>query len=129
MQNYYALGLRLMMGMAFILFTGYAASPTVNIYTCDSLHDPIDPNQTLVNECALGTEDISFTLEPVAPQSGGMMASTGSGGNPATISFSQLASGQYRLSQDAPETIAQSYVASCTSTARDFDYPFTPFAI
>ena len=105
------------------------ASLTIDVYTCDSLHDPIDPNQTLINECALGTEDIPFTLEPVAPQGGSMMASTGSGGTPATISFSELPSGQYRLSQDAPDTIAQSYVAACTSNVREFEYPFTPFAI
>jgi hypothetical protein len=105
-----------------------AASLTIDIYTCDALHDPIDPNQTLVNECALGTEDIPFTLEPVAPQGGSMMASTGSGGSPATIAFSNLSPGDYRLVQDAPESIAHSYIAQCDSNVRSFDYPFSPFA-
>lgn len=130
-----------MIAMAFILIAGYSvpspdaaaldppASLTINVYTCDDLHDPIDPNQTLANECALGTEDIPFTLEPIAPQGGGMMASTGSGGTPATISFSELAPGQYRLSQVTSDSIAQSYVATCTSNVRTFEYPFTPFAI
>ncbi len=141
MRNNDAFGFRFMIAMAFILMAGYAAaspsvaaldspaSLTINVYTCDDLHDPIDPNQTLVNECALGTGDIPFTLQPIAPQSGSMMASTGTGGTPATISFSQLPSGQYRLSQETPDTIAQSYVSTCTSNVRKFEYPFTPFAI
>lgn len=140
MRNNDTLGLRCMIATALILIAGYAvtapgaasfdspASLTINVYTCDQLHDPIDPNQTLANECALGTEDIPFTLEPIAPQSGSMMASTGSGGSPATISFSQLASGRYRLSQETPVTVAHSYVATCTSNVRQFEYPFTPFA-
>lgn len=105
------------------------ASLTINVYTCDDLHDPIDPNQTLVNECALSTDDIAFTLEPSSPSNGSMSASTGSGGAPATIAFTQLTPGAYRLSQDTPATIAQSYVSTCTSNVRTFDYPFSPFAI
>jgi hypothetical protein len=141
MRHHYEFGLRSMIALAIIFVAGYVtesprvaaqgdspASVTINVHTCGDLHDPIDPNQTLANECALGTEDIAFTLEPIAPQGGGMMASTGSGGSPATISFSQLAPGQFRLSQDTPGTIALSYVASCTSSVRTFEYPFTPFA-
>ena len=135
------MGLRLMLGLAVVLIGSYAAadrsaaaldspaSLTVNVYTCDELHDPIDPNQTLVNECDLGTEDIPFTLEPIAPQGGSMMASTGTGGHPATISFTELAAGDYRLMQQTPESIALAYVAQCTSNVRTFDYPFSPFAI
>ncbi|MCA9860240.1 MAG: hypothetical protein KC438_10985, partial [Thermomicrobiales bacterium] len=37
------------------------ASLTIEVYTCDSLNDPIEPNQTLIDECNLGTDDISFT--------------------------------------------------------------------
>ena len=134
-------GLQLMLGLAFVLIAGYAsadrsaaaldspASLTLNVYTCADLHDPIDPNQTLVNECNLDTEDIPFTLEPAAPQVGSMMASTGTGGHPATISFSELAAGDYRLVQQTPESIALAYVAQCTSNVRTFDYPFSPFAI
>ena len=130
-----------MIGFAIVLIAGYAAassgvaaldapaSLTINVYTCDDLHDPIDSNPTLVNECALGTGDIAFTLDPAAPQSGDMMASTGSGGSPATISFTELSFGQFRLTQETPDTIAQSYIAACTSNARTFDSPFTPFAI
>ena len=130
-----------MITLAFILLGGYALTPTsasaldapasltINVYSCDQLHDPIDPNQTFANECALGTDDIPFTLEPLAPQGGSMMASTGTGGSPSSISFSQLPSGLYRLSQETPATIAQSYVAICTSNIREFEYPFTPFAI
>jgi len=92
-------------------------------------HDPIDPNQTLVAECNLGTDDIPFTLEPLSSGSGSAMASTGAGGAPATISFGQLAPGDYRLTQQTPATIAQSYIAQCTSSLRRFDYPFFPFAI
>ncbi len=127
-----------MVSLAFLCLAGYAAaspaaaaldapaSLTINVYTCDDLHDPIDPNQTLANECALGTEDIAFTLEPASPQSGAMLASTGSGGTPATISFSELTPGGYRLTQQTPATVASSYIAQCTSTVRDFDYPFSP---
>ncbi len=135
-------GIRLLLSVMFMIVAGYAvtgrsaaetldapASLTINVYTCDDLHDLIDPNQTFANECALGTEDISFTLEPFAPQSGSMSASTGSGGNPATISFSNLSAGDYRLVQQTPETIALSYVAQCTSNVRSFEYPFSPFAI
>lgn len=130
-----------MIALTFILLGGYALTPTIasaldapasltlNIYTCDQLHDPVDPNQTFANECALGTEDLPFTLEPLAPQGGRMMASTGTGGSPSTISFSQLPSGLYRLSQEAPATITLSYIATCTSNIREFEYPFTPFAI
>ena len=82
-----------------------------------------------MNECNLGTEDISFTLEPIASQSGASMASTGTGGAPSTISFTALEAGDYRLVQQTPDTIALSYISQCTSTARKFDYPFSPFAI
>ena len=105
------------------------ASLIVNVYTCDALHDPIAPNQTLVNECNLGTEDITFALEPVAAQGGGASASTGTGGAPSTISFTNLAPNDYRLVQQTPDTIALSYISQCTSTVREFTYPFTPFAI
>lgn len=139
MRHSYLVGLRWMIGVALILAAGYAtafpgiaadapAALTINVYTCDATHDPIDPNQTLLNECALGTADIPFTLEPVTPQSGAMMASTGSGAAPATIAFGQLAAGSYRLSQATPDAVAQSYVAACASTVREFAYPFTPFA-
>ena len=47
-----------------------------------SAHDPVEPNQTLLNECAEPTEDITFTLEGEA---GTASASTGEGGSPATI--------------------------------------------
>ena len=141
MRQRCALDLRLMLSIAFLCMTGYAitspgaaaldppASLSVNVHTCDELHDPIDPNQTLVNECNLGTEDIPFSLEPIAPQGGSMMASTGTGGNPATISFSELAAGDYRLIQQTPESIALAYIAHCTSNVRTFDYPLSPFAI
>ena len=141
MLRRYQMRLRLTIGIAFILMAGYAtvyqgvaaqdapASLTINVYTCDDLHDPIDPNQTLVNECALGTDDVSFALDPLVPQIGDMMASTGTGGSPATVAFSNLVSGDYRLTQQAPDTIALSYIAQCTSNVREFDYPFTPFAI
>jgi hypothetical protein len=135
------LGFRMMLTLAFLFTAAYAlttpnasaqdapASLTINVYTCDDLHDPIDPNQTLLDECALGTEDILFSLTPMAPSSGATSASTGSGGKPATISFSNLASGDFRLQQTTPETVALSYVATCTSNVRSFDYPFSPFAI
>ena len=141
MWRQYESGLRLMIGLAFMLLAGLAAVPsgvavaespaslTIDVYTCDSLHDPIDPNQTLVNECALGTEDIAFTLQPIASASGSMMASTGSGGSPSTISFTNLASGDFRLQQQTPSTIALSYIAECTSNVRSFESPFSPFTI
>ena len=80
------LGIRLILGFAFVLLAGYAevspgaaaddapASLTISVYTCDHLHDPIDPNQTLANKYALGTEDIPFSLQPAAPQGGSMIA-------------------------------------------------------
>lgn len=141
MRHRHTLGFRLMLSLAFLCIAGYAstftgraaiespASLTINVYTCDASHDPIDPNQTLLNECDLGTDDIPFTLEPIAPQGGSMLASTGTGGNPATIAFSELAAGDYRLVQQTPESIGLSYVAQCTSNVRTFDYPFSPFAV
>lgn len=105
------------------------ASLTIDVYTCDDLHDPIDPNATLLNECALGTQDIAFILEPADPGSGEMSASTGTGGSPATISFSNLAPGVFRLMQKTPDSVAQSYIAQCTSNMRAFVTPFSPFAI
>jgi hypothetical protein len=106
-----------------------SASLIVNVYTCDSHNDPIDPNQTLVNECNLATDDITFSLEPATPQSGGASASTGTGGAPSTISFTSLTPGDYRLVQQTPDTVALSYISQCTSNLRTFDYPFSPFAI
>lgn len=105
------------------------ATLTIEVSTCSPGYDPIDPHETLVNPCNLGTEDIPFTLEPLAGQAGSAMASTGTGGAPATISFSELAAGDYRLIQQTPATIALSFVLQCTSTVRAFDYPFTPFAV
>lgn len=105
------------------------ASLTLNVYTCDAGNDPIDPSQTFANECTLGTEDITFTLEQVPSQASGARASTGTGGAPSTIAFSQLTPGDYRLTQETPKSIALSYVSQCTSNLRTFDYPFSPFAI
>ncbi len=105
------------------------ASLVLNIYTCESRNDPIDPTESLIDQCRLGTEDIPFTLEMIASQDGSAMASTGTGGAPATISFTELVPGDYRLVQQTPDTIARSYVATCTSNVRTFDYPFSPFAI
>lgn len=106
-----------------------AASVTVNVYTCDAMHDPIDPNRTLVDECNLGTADLPFRLESLEPDGSTAMASTGSGGHPATIMFSELSPGRYRLSIGESSEIALSYIARCSSTVRSFDYPFEPFAI
>lgn len=105
------------------------ASLTLDIYTCESRNDPIDPTESLIDQCRLGTEDIPFTLEKISSQDGSAMASTGTGGAPATISFTQLTPGDYRLTQQTPGTIALSYIAQCTSSVRTFDYPFFPFAI
>lgn len=140
-NTYRSLGL-LFSVMALVLTATYAvsgqpvsakldspASLTISVYTCDAQHDPIDPNQTLVNECALGTEDIAFSLQPITSESGGMLASTGSGGSPSTISFSNLPSGDYRLAQATPNTIALSYIAQCTSNVRVFESPFSPWSI
>lgn len=102
------------------------ASLTINKYTCDAAHDPIVPNQTLVNECNIGTEDITFTLEA---QGSVASASTGVGGKPATIVFSDLAAGTYLLTEQMPDNIRMAYIAQCTSDVRTFDYPFYPFAV
>lgn len=102
------------------------ASLTINKYTCDALHDPIEPNQTLINECNLGTEDITFTLEA---QGSTASASTGVGGKPATIVFSDLAAGTYLLTEQIPDNVRLAYISQCTSDVRSFSYPFYPFAI
>lgn len=102
------------------------ASLTINKYTCDALHDPIDPNQTLINECNIGTEDITFTLEA---QGSTASASTGAGGKPATIVFSDLAAGTYLLTEQIPENVRLAYISQCTSDVRTFSYPFYPFAL
>lgn len=130
-------GIAMILGM--VLFGSGASAPAfagdapaslvLNVYTCDALNDPIDPNQTLIDECDLGTEDIAFTLDPVPARDSGAMASTGSGGAPATISFTLLAPGNYRLTQQTSPTVARAYISQCTSTIRSFEYPFSPFAI
>lgn len=105
-----------------------SASLTLDIYTCAVTEDPMDLFSIDPNDCHLGTDDIPFTLAPISVQGGEMMASTGSGGRPATISFTQLVPGTYRLIQHASATVARSYIARCTSNVREFDYPFAPFA-
>jgi hypothetical protein len=105
------------------------ASLIVNVYTCESRNDPIDPTESLIDQCTLGTEDIVFSLESIPSNDGGASASTGTGGAPSSIAFTDLAPGDYRLTQATPDTIARSYISQCTSTARTFDYPFSPFAI
>ncbi|MGD9713145.1 MAG: collagen binding domain-containing protein, partial [Thermomicrobiales bacterium] len=102
------------------------ASLTINKYTCQSAHDPVEPNQTLANECAEPTEDITFTLENDATS---MSASTGTGGAPATISFSELEPGTYLLTEDIPDSVQLAYIGTCSSDVRTFSYPFSPFAI
>jgi hypothetical protein len=102
------------------------ASLTINKYTCDALHDPVDPNQTLINECNLGTEDITFTLEAAGSTAS---ASTGEGGKPATIVFSDLAAGTYLLTEQMPDNVRLAYISQCTSDVRIFSYPFSPFAV
>ena len=105
------------------------ATLTIDVYTCSAGYDPIDPHETLIDPCNLGTEDIAFTLEPLGRQSGSAMASTGTGGAPATVAFSGLAAGDYRLTQQKSDTISLSYILQCTSDARTFASPFTPFTI
>jgi hypothetical protein len=103
------------------------ASLTINKFTCQSAHDPIDPNQTLANECAEPTEDITFTLSNDAGSSAS--ASTGEGGAPATILFSELEPGTYLLTEEMPDNVRLAYIGECRSDVRTFNYPFYPFAV
>lgn len=125
----------LLLGIAAAALPGAAraedasASLTVNVYTCESRNDPIDPTESLVAQCTLGTDDITFTLDAIGSQGSGASASTGTGGAPATISFTDLTPGDYRLTQQTPDTVGLSYILQCTSSARTFGYPFSPFAI
>ena len=105
------------------------ASVTIDVYTCESRNDPIDPTESLIDQCKLGTEDIMFSLDAIGAQGSGASASTGTGGAPSTISFTDLTPGDYRLTQQTPDSIGLSYISQCTSSVRTFDYPFTPFAI
>jgi hypothetical protein len=105
------------------------ASLTIDVYTCESRNDPIDPTESLIDQCTLGTDDIVFTLDAIGAEATGASASTGTGGAPSTISFTDLTPGDYRLTQQTPDTIGLSYILQCTSSTRTFDYPFTPFAI
>ncbi len=102
------------------------ASLTINVYTCQSLHDPIEPVQTLQAECNEPTEDILFTL---GRDGSVASASTGEGGRPSTIQFSELEPGSYLLTEEIPETIRLAYINECRSDARAMQYPFAPFAI
>ncbi|CAN5669054.1 hypothetical protein BH23CHL4_BH23CHL4_27010 [soil metagenome] len=102
------------------------ASLTINKYTCQTAHDPIEPNQTLANECAEPTEDITFTL---AGGAGAASASTGEGGAPATIRFSELEPGTYLLTEEIPDNVRMAYISECRSDVRAFSYPFYPFAV
>ncbi len=129
------LAMFLLLGIAAMALPGVAraddalASVTVNVYTCESRNDPIDPTESLAAQCTLGTEDIVFSLDAIGEKGAGASASTGTGGAPATIAFTDLAPGDYRLTQQTPDTIGLSYIQQCTSSARAFDYPFSPFAI
>jgi hypothetical protein len=105
------------------------ASLTIDVYTCESRNDPIDPTESLIDQCKIGTEDIVFSLDAIGTQGSGASASTGTGGAPSTISFSDLAPGAYRLTQQTPDTIGLSYISQCTSSTRTFEYPFSPFAV
>jgi hypothetical protein len=106
------------------------ASLTINKFTCQSAHDPIDPNQTLINECAEPTEDILFSLEGTFEgASGPLSASTGTGGAPATIRFTELEPGTYRLTEEIPDSVRLAYIGACRSDVRSFEYPFSPFAV
>jgi hypothetical protein len=131
----YLLSVLLALGFIGVVHPGAAraedasASLVVNVYTCESRNDPIDPTESLIDQCTLGTEDIVFSLESIPSHGGGASASTGTGGAPATISFTDLTPGDYRLIQKTPDSIALSYILQCTSTERTFDYPFSPFAI
>jgi hypothetical protein len=103
------------------------ASLTINKFTCQTAHDPIEPNPTFMNECAEPTEDITFTLSNLAGSSAS--ASTGTGGAPATIQFSDLEPGDYLLTEAMPDNVRLAYISECRSDVRSFSYPFYPFAI
>lgn len=102
------------------------ASLTINVYTCQSQHDPIEPLQALEAECDEPTEDILFALGRVGSVAS---ASTGEGGRPSTIRFAELEPGTYLLTEEIPETIRLAYINECRSDARSMQYPFSPFAI
>ena len=102
------------------------ASLTINKFTCQTAHDPIEPNQTLAAECAEPTEDITFTL---ASDATSLSASTGEGGSPATIQFSELEPGTYLLTEEIPDNVRFAYISECRSDVRSFSYPFYPFAV
>jgi hypothetical protein len=101
------------------------ASLTINKYTCpagfDVLAEGADPA-----ECSLGTDDVNFLLDGDAGQ---LSASTGTGGAPATVKFSDLEAGVYLLTEETPEPIDMAFILSCTSDVRTFNYPFAPFAV
>ncbi|MBX3068915.1 MAG: hypothetical protein KF883_00305 [Thermomicrobiales bacterium] len=107
------------------------ASLTINKYTCQPLHDPVEPLQTLANECAEPNDDVTFTLEAVdLPEgaSAGMGASTGPQPGPASVEFADLEAGRYVLTEEIPDSIRLAYISECRSDQRAFASPLYPFA-
>lgn len=102
------------------------ASLTIEKYTCPAEFDVLAEMANPQTECTEGTDDINFTLEGDA---GKLSASTGAGGAPAMVQFTDLESGVYLLTEETPEPIEMAFVLNCTSDARTFNYPFAPFAV
>jgi hypothetical protein len=99
------------------------ASVTLNVYTCPEGYDPLARDAEPLTDCNLPTEDITFTLPD------GASASTGTGGAPSTIIFSNLQAESYLVTAVLPEGVESAFVWQCSSDQRSFVYPFSPFAV
>lgn len=107
------------------------ASLTINKFTCQSAHDPVEPLQTLINECAEPNQDVEFTLESLDlpdGQGSGAGASTGTGPGPSSVEFTDLEAGRYLLTEQIPDSVRLAYVSECRSDQRSFASPLYPFA-
>jgi len=106
---------------------GDPAALILNKYTCPDGFDLFGENVDPYLDCDLGTDDIVFSL---ANDDSQLSASTGTGGKPSTISFSELTPGDYLLSEEMPDNVRFAFVEKCTSDKRTFEsYPFGPFAV
>lgn len=102
------------------------SSLTIDKYTCPAGFDVLAEGANPQAECTLGTDDIIFDLRGENAQ---LSASTGTGGAPATVKFSDLEPGTYLLTEQTPEPIDMAFILSCSSDVRTFNYPFAPFAV
>lgn len=108
----------------------HSATLTLTVRTCPAGYIQDVADATTEGLCAEPAGETWFALE--GGTAGGPSASTGTSGDApqrATVRFSGLGGGHYRIRATAPANVGGAFIARCTSDLRTFDsYPFFPFA-